>query len=237
VYSCGMASLGIAWVLLAALCVVGACVPVDFAHVPRTLESRVSEAEGLVRAAERTELHEMQHQLVVLAAACKRSEPNACYRHCILRGRHSRALAGSVRFRSDQVSVPNGTRNECQNRSPSGREANDPDFHGLIRSFPQVMQDTNSLPYPRQALEHGVEGHVTLEIEISADGKALDVLVSDSAPLGLFERATEAAARRWSYVPAKIGGRAVPALWIKTFLFCINPSSPYWPSGECERRR
>ncbi len=62
--------------------------------------------------------------------------------------------------------------------------------------------------YTQAALRAGIEGTVILEATIDREGRATDIQVVKSLPLGLTERAIEAV-RTWRFEPATLGGRAV----------------------------
>ena len=64
--------------------------------------------------------------------------------------------------------------------------------------------------YPKEAFEQGIAGHVLLQIEVDAEGRARDVQVVESRPQGVFDAVSVAAARQWSFAPAREAGRAVP---------------------------
>jgi protein TonB len=65
--------------------------------------------------------------------------------------------------------------------------------------------------YPSRAELMGVtEGHVLIEIVVSAEGRVESVEVVEASPAGFFESVTLAAVRQWSFTPAIFRGRAVP---------------------------
>jgi TonB family protein len=63
--------------------------------------------------------------------------------------------------------------------------------------------------YPVRAAAQGIEGWVELEFTVSADGRTRDVLVTDSNPPRVFDRAAAAAVARWRYQPQVVDGQAV----------------------------
>jgi protein TonB len=71
-------------------------------------------------------------------------------------------------------------------------------------------------PYPTYTDEarHGkVQGAVTLQVLVGADGRAQDVRIVKGIGFGLDERAVETV-RGWKFIPARDGAkRAVPA-WV-----------------------
>lgn len=61
--------------------------------------------------------------------------------------------------------------------------------------------------YPKLALMNGIEGWVITSSTIDKDGSVTDVKIIDSYPLGLFEKASDEAARKWKYRPTFIAGQ------------------------------
>lgn len=62
--------------------------------------------------------------------------------------------------------------------------------------------------YPPEAAQRGVEGHVTVEFDVTADGGVDNAEVVESEPAGVFDRAALDAVRRWRYL-AEAGRSAV----------------------------
>ncbi|HSQ69421.1 MAG TPA: energy transducer TonB, partial [Steroidobacteraceae bacterium] len=63
--------------------------------------------------------------------------------------------------------------------------------------------------YPPQALRGGVEGWVKLEFTVTETGAVGDVLVLDSQPAGVFERAAIDAVASWRFRPRSVNGGTV----------------------------
>jgi TonB family protein len=63
--------------------------------------------------------------------------------------------------------------------------------------------------YPRNALEHHVEGAVELGYTVTAKGAVADIKVLDSNPPGVFEKAASDAVARLRYKPVLEDGKAV----------------------------
>jgi protein TonB len=71
-------------------------------------------------------------------------------------------------------------------------------------------------PYPTYTDEarHGkVQGSVTLQVLVSADGRALDVRIVKGIGFGLDERAAETV-RGWRFTPARDGAKHAVATWV-----------------------
>ena len=64
--------------------------------------------------------------------------------------------------------------------------------------------------YPSRALSRGIEGWVLLEFTISEIGMAINPVVVDADPPGVFDRSALRAVEKWKYRPMMDGGRAVP---------------------------
>lgn len=65
--------------------------------------------------------------------------------------------------------------------------------------------------YPHVARQRQLEGRTRVRLALDAAGAVIGVQVVESDPIGIFEDAARAAARRLRYQPARRGGRAVPA--------------------------
>lgn len=68
--------------------------------------------------------------------------------------------------------------------------------------------------YPRKAREQGLEGFVALHILVDARGGVSEVRVLEASPPGVFDAAAVAAARGWTFTPARSGGAPVDA-WVR----------------------
>ena len=77
----------------------------------------------------------------------------------------------------------------------------DGDALAIVRTLPK---------YPKLALWRGIEGWVLLEFTISPNGKAMNPVVIDSDPAGIFDRSAINAVQKWKYRPKTEEGRAVP---------------------------
>ena len=76
--------------------------------------------------------------------------------------------------------------------------------------------------YPRSAQRDGIEGYVILRLKIDENGRVKNVLVVDSEPIGVFERSARDAARRFEFVPARIGGKAAATTIEKKIVFKLK---------------
>ncbi len=65
--------------------------------------------------------------------------------------------------------------------------------------------------YPASAFENNQSGEVVLRVDVDAQGKVSDVRVLSATNPGVFDAASIAAARQWTYHPAMKDGKAVAA--------------------------
>lgn len=74
--------------------------------------------------------------------------------------------------------------------------------------FPQAIK--RSRPhYPIKAANKGIEGWVLLEFSIETDGSVSEIIILDSSPVGIFEKSSIKAVRRWKYPPIESDGKIV----------------------------
>jgi TonB family protein len=70
----------------------------------------------------------------------------------------------------------------------------------------------NSAPvYPAAAKRDGIQGKVLLLVEISVDGLAKSVQISESSGYSSLDNAAKAAVLSWKFIPAKQYGKAIDA--------------------------
>ena len=74
----------------------------------------------------------------------------------------------------------------------------DGDTLAIVRVLPR---------YPSRALSRGIEGWVLLEFGIDELGLAVNPVVIESEPPGIFDRAATSAVKRWKYRPMIEDGR------------------------------
>ena len=85
------------------------------------------------------------------------------------------------------------------------------DLAGLNLSAPvdgDTLAIVRVLPrYPSRALSRGIEGWVLMEFAIDELGLAVNPVVIESEPSGIFDRAALSAVKRWKYRPMIEDGR------------------------------
>jgi TonB family protein len=63
--------------------------------------------------------------------------------------------------------------------------------------------------YPPQAKDRGIEGWVLFQFTVTREGRVKDVVILDSQPKGIWDRATSARVSNWRYQPALKDGKPV----------------------------
>lgn len=63
--------------------------------------------------------------------------------------------------------------------------------------------------YPMNAANKGIEGWVQVDFYVEPNGRVSSVSALDGAPVGVFEKVTEQALKRWRYKPALLNGQPV----------------------------
>ncbi|GAB4170920.1 MAG: hypothetical protein Kow0020_05440 [Wenzhouxiangellaceae bacterium] len=76
--------------------------------------------------------------------------------------------------------------------------------------------------YPECASRYGIEGHVTLQFTIAADGTVSDIVVLESEPGTLFVEAATKAVSRWRFKPMIVDGQPVPTRAVQTIEFNLE---------------
>ncbi len=90
--------------------------------------------------------------------------------------------------------------------------------------------DTDVIPvvrvqpaYPRRAKQAGIEGYVTMEVLIRADGTVTRAKVLESDPPRLFDEAALRAIERWKFRPKIVDGTPVSQRAKQTIEFTLQP--------------
>src|SRR5450432_1621857 len=87
------------------------------------------------------------------------------------------------------------------------------------------LKDHPEAPYPPDALAKRLEGNVGLELDLDAEGNVIGVRVTAPAGHG-FDEAAAAAARRFTFEPARRRGVPVPSTVQFTYEFHVPPPPP-----------
>lgn len=95
---------------------------------------------------------------------------------------------------------------------PMAGEA-DRDFMPVSRTPPQ---------YPYQATRRGIEGWVRVSFVVTATGEVEDVVLLESDPEGIFDRAAQRAVSKWKFKPRIVDGKPVAARAEQVVEFRLN---------------
>ena len=96
-----------------------------------------------------------------------------------------------------------------------------------------VLADRNAIAhkmpppsYPKIAVEQSIVGKVVVRVDIDAEGKATNVRVLEATPAGVFDEATVAAAKQWTFEPAIRNGKAVASALKVPVTFAMDDDEP-----------
>lgn len=96
-----------------------------------------------------------------------------------------------------------------------------------------VLADRNAIAhkmpppsYPKIAFEQSIVGKVVVRVDVDAEGKATNVRVLEATPAGVFDEATVAAAKQWTFEPAIRNGKAVASALKVPVTFAMDDDEP-----------
>lgn len=92
---------------------------------------------------------------------------------------------------------------------------------GAVADEVPILIERVAPQYPRSAARDRVEGYVTLEIEVLADGSTGQLRVLEASPKDVFEGAALAAVANWRFAPSKHASRR----GIQTVIFKLGEES------------
>ena len=101
-------------------------------------------------------------------------------------------------------------------------------------SEPPALKTRTEPRYPEAARRAGISGEVVLRLVVETDGSVSRLQLLAGAPFGLSEAAEEAV-RKWTWFPARVGGRPV-AVW-KTVRVRFASASAAPPGGNVPGER
>ncbi len=94
------------------------------------------------------------------------------------------------------------------------------DIHGARVLTTQMPQ------YPRRALRSGIEGRVTVQFDVGADGLINDLKIIDATPDGVFDRSVAEAIHQFRFLPQRVNGYPVITKNVtETFVFKLLDGS------------
>lgn len=80
--------------------------------------------------------------------------------------------------------------------------------------------------YPKTAAEQRIVGKVVVRVDVDTEGRATDVRVLEASPSGVFDDATVAAAKQWTFEPAIRNGKAVASALKIPVTFAMDEEEP-----------
>lgn len=95
-------------------------------------------------------------------------------------------------------------------------------------SSPLQFLSGADMAYPPAAKAEGIEGHVVIRYDVTAQGAVTDPEVVEAVPEGVFEEAALASIVQWRFRPAMEGGKAVQTSGVvSTLRFRLGDEDPY----------
>lgn len=80
--------------------------------------------------------------------------------------------------------------------------------------------------YPKSAYDQRISGKVVLRVNVDARGRPDDIKVISSTPAGVFDDVSVAAARQWTFEPARKDGKPVATALQIPMTFELEASEP-----------
>ncbi len=95
---------------------------------------------------------------------------------------------------------------------------------GLVASDGDYLPIVKIAPaYPMAARNRGIEGHCLVEYTVTSAGTVIDVIVIESEPRGLFDRASIEAAQKFKYRPRVVNGEPISVRGVRNlFRFILE---------------
>jgi TonB family protein len=81
-----------------------------------------------------------------------------------------------------------------------------------VRPVPPAYQHTPVPRYPADARRQGLEGMVVLSVLVRSDGRVEEARVAASSGAAVLDEVALDAVRKWTFVPARQGGRPVESV-------------------------
>ena len=97
-----------------------------------------------------------------------------------------------------------------------------------VSSSPVQFLSGADLVYPPAAKAEGIEGHVVVRYDVSAQGAVINPEVVEAVPEGVFDAAALSSIVQWRFRPATEGGKAVETSGVvSTLRFRLGGEDPY----------
>lgn len=86
------------------------------------------------------------------------------------------------------------------------------EMRATVRPVPPAYQHTPVPRYPADARQQGREGVVVLSVLVRSDGRVEEARVAASSGTAVLDEVALDAVRKWTFVPARQGGRPVESV-------------------------
>jgi protein TonB len=86
------------------------------------------------------------------------------------------------------------------------------EMRATVRPVPPAYQHTPVPRYPADARQRGLEGVVVLSVLVRSDGRVEEARVAASSGAAVLDEVALEAVRKWTFVPARQGGRPVESV-------------------------
>ena len=97
-----------------------------------------------------------------------------------------------------------------------------------VSSSPPLFVSGADMVYPPDAKAEGIEGHVVIRYDVTAEGTVVNAEVVEAEPEGVFEDAALASIVHWRFRAATVGGKPIgtPGL-VSTLRFKLGTGDEY----------
>jgi len=87
---------------------------------------------------------------------------------------------------------------------------------------PPIAQNVVNPSYPEAAREAGTQGYVEVLYRVDESGAVIAILIEESEPKGVFDKAVVDALLQWTFTPAQIDGEPAPYKTTQRFPFELD---------------
>ena len=108
--------------------------------------------------------------------------------------------------------TPAGARGEAAARTASREASTATAAAARRRARPRALIEYAPPTYPDRARARGIEGSVSIEVTVLADGTLADVRVVRSSGAAVLDRAAVRAVQAWTFRPATVNGEPVESV-------------------------
>ena len=96
--------------------------------------------------------------------------------------------------------------------APGAMEIGALEMRTTVRPVPPAYQHTPVPRYPADVRRRGLEGVVVLSVLVRSDGRVEEARVAASSGIAVLDEVALDAVRKWTFVPARQGGRPVESV-------------------------